>query len=156
MSSLVENCPVALEKKILEVLNLFYYFPIISPLWRLWPFIWTNLNPLYPRMPCAKFGWNWLIGSGKEDKNEKILQQNENNNGQWIYFYQKCSSAFGSGELKWELLCTVHIILCHKSTLSEQQINKKWCFSLTVSTSIVYIGQNTSLTSSLNVACNFH
>ena len=22
------------------------------------PFIWTNLNPLHPRMLCAKFGWN--------------------------------------------------------------------------------------------------
>ena len=31
------------------------------------PFIWTNLNPLYPRMLCAKFGWNWPIGSGEED-----------------------------------------------------------------------------------------
>ena len=30
-------------------------------------FIWTNLNPLYPRMLCAKFGWNWPSGSGEED-----------------------------------------------------------------------------------------
>ena len=22
------------------------------------PFIWTNLNPFYPRMLCAKFSWN--------------------------------------------------------------------------------------------------
>ena len=32
-----------------------------------WFFIWTNLNPLHPRMLCAKFGWNWLSGSGEED-----------------------------------------------------------------------------------------
>ena len=38
---------------------------------RLW--IWTNLNPLHPRMVCAKFGWNWASGSG-EDENVKSLQ----------------------------------------------------------------------------------
>ena len=31
------------------------------------PFIWTNLNPLHPRMLCAKFGWNWPSGFGEED-----------------------------------------------------------------------------------------
>ena len=30
-------------------------------------FIWRNFNPLHPRMICAKFGWNWLIGSGGKD-----------------------------------------------------------------------------------------
>ena len=32
-----------------------------------WSFIWTNLNPLHPRMLCAKFGWNWPSGSEEED-----------------------------------------------------------------------------------------
>ena len=45
----------------------FHYFVIISPWKRPGPFIWTNLNPLHPRMLCAKFGWNWLSGSGEED-----------------------------------------------------------------------------------------
>ena len=27
----------------------------------------SNLNPLHPKMLFAKFGWNWLRGSGKED-----------------------------------------------------------------------------------------
>ena len=31
-----------------------------------WFFIWRNLNHLHPRMHCAKFGWNWLIGSGED------------------------------------------------------------------------------------------
>ena len=31
---------------------------IISPWERVWPFIWTNLNPFYPMMLCAKFGGN--------------------------------------------------------------------------------------------------
>ena len=45
----------------------FHYFVIISPWKRAQPFIWTNLNPLHPRMLCAKFGWNWPSGSGEED-----------------------------------------------------------------------------------------
>ena len=45
----------------------FHYFVIISPWKRAGPFIWTNLNPLYPRMLCVKFGWNWSCGSGEED-----------------------------------------------------------------------------------------
>ena len=45
----------------------FSYFVIIAP-WKIArPFIWTNLNPLYPRILCAKFGWNWFSGSGEED-----------------------------------------------------------------------------------------
>ena len=30
-------------------------------------FFWTNFNSLYPRMHCAKFGWNWASGSGEDD-----------------------------------------------------------------------------------------
>ena len=44
----------------------FGYFVIISPWKRAGPFIWTNLNPFYPRMHCTKFGWNWPSGSGEE------------------------------------------------------------------------------------------
>ena len=45
----------------------FRYFVIISPWKRTGPFIWRNLNPLHPRMLCAKFGWNWPSGSWEED-----------------------------------------------------------------------------------------
>ena len=41
----------------------FRYFVIISPWKRAGPFIWINLNPLHPRMLCAKFVWKWLSGS---------------------------------------------------------------------------------------------
>ena len=51
----------------------FHYFVIISPLKRAGPFIWTNLNPLHPRMLCAKFGWNWPSSSGEEDENVKSI-----------------------------------------------------------------------------------
>ena len=45
----------------------FRYFKIISLWKRAGSFIWTNLNPLHPGMLWAKFGWNWLSGSGEED-----------------------------------------------------------------------------------------
>ena len=64
--SLVEIGPVVLEKTL--ILSMYFrYFVIISPWKRAGPFIWTNLNPLHPRMLCAKFGWNWPSGSGEED-----------------------------------------------------------------------------------------
>ena len=45
----------------------FPYFIIISPWKKVRPFIWTNLSTHYPRIHCAKFGWNWPSGSGEED-----------------------------------------------------------------------------------------
>jgi hypothetical protein len=45
----------------------FYTFVIISPLKRTWPFIWTNLNSLHPRIMCTKFDWIWPAGSEEED-----------------------------------------------------------------------------------------
>ena len=46
----------------------FHYFIIISPWNKAWPFIWTKLNPLHPRMLWAKFGCNLSNGSGVEDE----------------------------------------------------------------------------------------
>ena len=34
-------------------------------------YIWTNLNPVQPRMLCTKLGWNWFSCSGEEDENVK-------------------------------------------------------------------------------------
>ena len=66
------------RRRFLNFVNVFLlfgnYFPIISPLGRAWPFIWTILNPLHPGKLCAKFGWNWPSGSGGEDENVKSLQ----------------------------------------------------------------------------------
>ena len=45
----------------------FRVFVIISLWKRLVPFIWTNLNPLYSKIHCAKLGWNWLTSSGEEN-----------------------------------------------------------------------------------------
>ena len=64
--------PVVLEKKIFKY---FHYFLIITPWKRAWPFIWKKtLNPLHPRMLCAKFGSNRPSGSGEEDLNVKSLR----------------------------------------------------------------------------------
>ena len=56
----------SVEEDFYKLLIYFYYFPIISPLGRAWSFIWTNLNPFYPGILSAKFGWNWPSGSGEK------------------------------------------------------------------------------------------
>jgi hypothetical protein len=50
----------------------FYSFAVISPWREAIPFILTNLKPLYPRMICAKSGWNLPYGSGEEVENVKV------------------------------------------------------------------------------------
>ena len=45
----------------------FHHFIFIFPLKRTGTFIWINLNPLHPRMLCAKFGQKWLSGSGEQN-----------------------------------------------------------------------------------------
>ena len=55
------------EEDFLILSMYFYYFVIISPWKKVGPFIWTNLNPLHPRMLCVKVGWNWPSGPGEED-----------------------------------------------------------------------------------------
>ena len=48
-------------------------FVVIIPPWkRAGPFIWTNLNPIHPRILCAKFGWNWPSGSGEDFSNSSM------------------------------------------------------------------------------------
>ena len=42
----------------------FRYFVIISPSETGVVLHLKNMNPLYPRMICAKFDWNWPSGSG--------------------------------------------------------------------------------------------
>ena len=122
--SLVEIGPVVLEKKIFLISSMYFrYFLVISFLWkRVGPFIWTNLNPHHQRMICAKFGWNWPSGSGKEDENVKsLLSLQQRQQWQWQqttdkFWSEKPTWAFSSGELKQEhvffLYRHVHIINC--------------------------------------------
>ena len=76
----------------------YHYFVIISPWKRTGPFIWTNLNPLHPRMFCAKFGWNRPSGSGEEDENVKSLQMSD---GQTDDRQQVIRKAHLSFQLRW-------------------------------------------------------
>ena len=55
------------RKRFLNFINVFLLFRNYLLLKKGGPFIWTNLNPLHPRMLCAKFGWNWPSGSGEKD-----------------------------------------------------------------------------------------
>ena len=43
------------------------YFVVISPWKRAGTFVWTNLNSLYSRMLCVKFGGKLPSGPGEED-----------------------------------------------------------------------------------------
>ena len=68
MPSLVKIEQMVLQKKTFYISSMcFCSFVIISPLQKAGPFIWMTLDPLHPRMPCAKFVWNWPIGSWEED-----------------------------------------------------------------------------------------
>mgnify|MGYP003692227413 CR=1 FL=1 len=62
------------RRRFFNFVNVFLLFRNYNPLERAGPFIWTNLQPLNPRMLCAKFGGNWLSGSGEEDEIVKSLQ----------------------------------------------------------------------------------
>ena len=77
----------------------FRNFVIISHLKRAGSFIWTNLNPLYPRMLCAKFGWNWPSCSEEEDENVKSSRQRRRRTAD-KFWSEKLTRVFSSGELK--------------------------------------------------------
>ena len=96
------------EKDFVIASMYFWYLVIISPWKRVRrPFIWTNLNPHYSRMHCAKFGWNWPRGSEEEDENVKSLRQRQQRWQQQQrqrtpdkFWSEKLTWILGSGELK--------------------------------------------------------
>ena len=47
-----------LRRRFSYMVNVFPLLHYHLPLEKGGPFIWTNLNPLHPRMLCAKFDWN--------------------------------------------------------------------------------------------------
>ena len=96
------------RRRFLNLVNVFCYFVIISPWKRARPFIWTYLNPLHPRMLCAKFGWNWLSSSGEEDENVKSLQTD----GQTDDVQQVIRKVHLSFQLRWA------------------KKGKSWCFNM--------------------------
>ena len=51
----------------------------------------NNLNPLHLMILCAKFGLGWPNGSGEEDENVKVYDDNNNDDGQRTTFDQNSS-----------------------------------------------------------------
>ena len=86
--SLVEISPVVLEKKILKKnINMFSLFCNYLLLEK---GVALHLNLLYPRIHCAKFGWNWPSDSWEDDENVKSLQTDKQTDRQ-TKSYQKSS-----------------------------------------------------------------
>ena len=88
----------------------------------------NKLDPLHPRMHCAKLGWNLPSGSGEGDENVKSLQQRQRQRGRTTnkFWSEKLTWAFGSGELKPVRkvhICIVQLIVFRlKSFLSMRQV----------------------------------
>ena len=96
----------ALCSVVLDLSIYFRHFEIISLLKRAGPFIWTNLNPHHPRMLCAKFGWNWLLGSGEEDFHISSM---------YFQYFIIISPWKRAGPFFWTKLNPLHLgILCAK------------------------------------------
>ena len=93
------------RRRFLNLVNVFSLFRNYLPLEKDGAFIWRNLNPLHPRMLCAKFGWIWPIGSGEEDENVKSLQTDRQTdrqtNGQTDDGRQAIRKAHLSFQLRW-------------------------------------------------------
>mgnify|MGYP003683194777 CR=1 FL=1 len=91
------------RRRFLHFVNLFSLFRNYLPLEKERTFIWTNLNPLLPRMHYAKFGWNWPSGSGEKDKNVKSLRQQRRRRQRRHttdkFWSEKLTWTLGSGEL---------------------------------------------------------
>ena len=69
------NWPCCSEVEHFKIFSIyFYYFAIIYIYGRVWAFICKNLNSMYPRMLCAKFGWNWSISFKERIFKEKIFK----------------------------------------------------------------------------------
>ena len=96
------------KKKLFQVFIIFSLFCSYLPLKKETTLHLNNLNHLYPRKLCAKFGWNWPSGSGEEDENVKSLRhrrQRQRRRTTDKFWSEKPTWAFGTGELKkkhWE------------------------------------------------------
>ena len=64
--SLVEIGLVVLEKKIFKFCQCIFAISQLSPLGKGRGPSFEQTWTLHPRMLCAKFGWNWPSGSGKD------------------------------------------------------------------------------------------
>ena len=99
---------IFLKLKLSKFLHFSPLFPfgkiLLSPLGKGWDpsFGKKKLNPLHSKMLCAKFGWNWSIGSGEEEKNVKNLQTNRGTDNR--------RQAIRKAHLSFQLRCMYMII----------------------------------------------
>ena len=87
------------EKDFFNSVNVFSLFGNYLFLEKGGALLWRKLYPLYPRMLCAKFGWNWSSGSGIEHENVKSVWQRQQRKRRQRR-REKLTWAFGSGEVK--------------------------------------------------------
>ena len=91
------NWPSCSREEDFKILSMYFCYFVTIFQWKMvWPFIWTNLHSLHPRMLCAKFGWKWPSGPGKEDENMKSLQADGQTEGR-----QVIRKAYLSFQLRW-------------------------------------------------------
>ena len=91
-----------LRRRFLNFVNVFHYFIIssISPLKRVWPFIWTNFKSLHPRMLCAKLSWNWSASREKDENMKRLQTDGQTDRRTDNRRSKKLTWAFSSGEIK--------------------------------------------------------
>jgi hypothetical protein len=55
----------------------------------MFPFILINLNPLSPRMICARSDQNWHSGSGEEIENVQVYREMDTFTDRWTHGRQQ-------------------------------------------------------------------
>ena len=97
--------------RFLNLVNVFSLFVITSPWKWVGPFIWIYLSPLYPRILCAKFSWNWLpvSGSGEEDEMCKVYDNIEDDKDEGQIWIRKT-------HYRWAKICSNHTIFFLKKS----------------------------------------
>ena len=122
----------------------FHHFVIISLWKRAGPFIWTNLNPCYPRMLCARFDWKlaqwfwirrWNYEKFTTTMTTTTTTTTKTDNGQ-IFWSGKAhlNLRLKRRGYKWfyhKLAClyTFNLIYIFKANLSFFHKNKRWSLS---------------------------
>ena len=89
--------------------------------------IWINWNPLYPRMLCAKFGWNWPCGS-RQDENVNNIQIKQDRQTDGRQSIRKAHSSFqlSIANNKKLLACLSMTPLEHIRNMIKNKTNRNW------------------------------
>ena len=99
-----------------KFVNVFSQFCNNLPLEKGGALILNKLESLSPKGFCAKFGWNWLSGSGEKAENVKSVRQRRQRRRTTDKFWsEKLTWASVSGELKrhenWKFKMTTYFVI---------------------------------------------